>query len=146
MLDLNITITRPYRASIAEVPAEVIVASLPQIAEPLVRNTYLMALLLGKLRHAAKRLRFVEGKLTLGGYRLTITPKGPLVHLIDMGVKPHSLAPLKPLPGSMRTTYPWHPGFPGRHFMPAALKASLPEMQHILDRNTAIYLEKQEVK
>jgi hypothetical protein len=145
-MDAKITITKPYRSKIEDVPAQVIIASLPQMAVPLTRNTYSQALSRAKLRHAPKRLRFVEAKLTLNGYRLTIKPKGPLVHLLDRGVQPHSLAPLRPRPGSKRTAWPMHPGFPGRLFMPAALTASLPEMQRILDRNTGTYLAKVESK
>lgn len=164
--DFDITVSRPYRGVIADVPAQVIVASLPQMAEPLIANTYSQAQARAKLRRGPKRLRFVEAKLELGGFRLRIIPKGPLAHLLDQGVKPHSLAPKQPLPPRKLTpgrlvayeknmaayvrkvdahpgrVWAMHPGFPGRHFMPAALQASLPAMQRILDHNTATFLAK----
>lgn len=144
-MDVKITVTKPYRLRIEDVPAQVIVASLPQMARPLIEHTFEQALRRAKLRHAPKRLKFVEGKITLNGYRLTIIPKGRLVHLLDRGSKPHSLAPLHPRSEPYaRTSGPMHPGFPGRLFMPAALQASLPEMQRILDRNAATYLERAE--
>lgn len=173
--DATITITRPYRVSLADVPGQVIVASLPEMAVPLIANTYAKAQLMARLRRGAKRLRFVEAKITLNGYRLTIVPKGPLVHLLDTGTRAHTIIAknlrketiltqgdkiltvmkgMLPVPtgggavsGDSSVVYRKSVqvgGITGKHFMPAALTASQTEMQRILDRNTATYLERAE--
>lgn len=150
-----------------DVPDAVLIASLPQMAEPLIRHTYALALSRAKLRQSPKRLRFVEAKLGAGGFKLTIVPKGPLVRLLDRGTKAHSIVAKHlradtisvdgqtrtvirgalPIPAGSGHVYRRSAsvrGVTGKHFMPEVLLAAWPEILRILERNLATYLERAE--